>query len=230
MSRDRNEGTATRQRSSTSEQEPARLGRSGARSDTPPEEAFDDASSSRSSVLPSPRDRGFVDERRQFFKASVGIDVSETPREVSFCAHTLSSPGLCVIRDAQQDPRFVSNPLVTGGPMIRFYAAASLLTPEGLPLGTVCVADRVPRDPAPRQMEALRALANQVMTHLELRRHVTELARTVAVLERAEDALRDSEDRTVTSKQSAPDMGVRHRNARDARGQRRRAAQVRIHP
>ena len=77
--------------------------------------------------------------------------------------------------DATQDARFAESPLVTCAPGVRFYAGAPLITPEGAAIGTLCVNDRVPRTLTPVQQEALRVLAGQVMTHLELRRHTRKL-------------------------------------------------------
>jgi diguanylate cyclase (GGDEF)-like protein len=112
-----------------------------------------------------------VDSERQWFKSKVGVQLSETPRDMAFCAHALLSPDLLVVSDARQDIRFADNPLVTGEPWIRLYAGAPLITPDGNALGTVCVLDRVERTLTDTQANALRALSRQVMAQLELRRH-----------------------------------------------------------
>ena len=98
-----------------------------------------------------------VEENRQWFRARVGLDVSETPRSASFCAHAiLDDDGeLFVIEDALQDERFADNPLVTGQPNIRFYAGRVIHDPTGYPVGTVCAIDRVPRILEPAQSAAL---------------------------------------------------------------------------
>ncbi|GGK08741.1 sensor domain-containing phosphodiesterase [Pseudomonas matsuisoli] len=88
-----------------------------------------------------------VDRNRQWFKSKVGVDVSETPRDVSFCAHALQSNALFEVCDAQQDPRFEDNILVTGSPFIRYYAGSPLIAEDGLILGSLCIIDTVPRAP-----------------------------------------------------------------------------------
>lgn len=84
-----------------------------------------------------------------------------------------------IVQDASRDPRFASNPIVTGDPSIRFYAGAPLITPSGLALGTVCVIDRVPRELGDDKIEALRALSRQVVAQLELRRLVVDMEQLV---------------------------------------------------
>ncbi|MEO8836872.1 MAG: GAF domain-containing protein [Caldimonas sp.] len=111
-----------------------------------------------------------VDGDRQWFKANVGVAAGETPREWAFCAHAIETPGdVMVVEDARADARFAANPLVTGDPHIRFYAGAPLVTKTGHAIGTVCVLDDRPRSFDPEKMEALRFLAQQVMTKLEER-------------------------------------------------------------
>ena len=111
-----------------------------------------------------------IDSERQWFKAKVGIDTRQTPREHAFCQLAMRADDVYEINDVTADARFVDNPLVTGNPHIRFYAGAPLLSPEGQPLGTLCALDTVPRQLSSDQREALRVLARQVMAHMELRR------------------------------------------------------------
>jgi two-component sensor histidine kinase len=113
-----------------------------------------------------------VDATRQWFAAETGLGVSETPRDVSICAHAIQQGDVFVVPDLSLDVRFVDNPLVTGPPYLRFYGGAVLETSDGLPLGTICVLDHRPRPEGltERQAFTLRALSRQVMTQLELRR------------------------------------------------------------
>jgi diguanylate cyclase (GGDEF)-like protein len=111
-----------------------------------------------------------VDGDRQWFLAREGLEASETPRQVAFCAHAICTEEPLVVTDARQDPRFCSNPLVTGPPGIRFYAGAVLQSPEGQNLGTLCVIDRSPRQLSRFQVETLQDLAALALRELELRR------------------------------------------------------------
>lgn len=109
-----------------------------------------------------------IDERRQWFKSCVGLDVSETPRSASFCAYSLREGAALVVPDARQDPRFVDNPLVTGPPGIRFYAGAPLTLATGHILGNLCVIDTQPRSFSDGQLDMLQALAALVVSQIDL--------------------------------------------------------------
>jgi diguanylate cyclase (GGDEF)-like protein/PAS domain S-box-containing protein len=111
-----------------------------------------------------------VDEGCQWFKSHVGVESSETSRDVSFCAHAILGEGLFEVRDASSDPRFCENPLVVGPPHARYYLGAPLVTPEGLSIGTLCILDTAPRHLNDADKRHLMAMARQVMRHLELRR------------------------------------------------------------
>ena len=112
-----------------------------------------------------------VDENRQWFKARVGLDVTETHRDLAFCAHAILEPDrILEIPDATSDPRFQGNALVTGDPLIRFYAGAPVVLDTGEVLGTVCAIDRVPRKLNDEQSQALKALARQAAQLLQWRR------------------------------------------------------------
>jgi GAF domain-containing protein len=110
-----------------------------------------------------------VDRGRQLFPACVGIDITETPRGISFCAHAIQEPGnIMCVPDAAQDPRFADNILVTGSPGIRFYASAPLVTKSGAALGTLCIIDRSPREPLTEDEQAiLRSFAEEVLAEME---------------------------------------------------------------
>jgi len=143
--------------------------------DTIPEALFDDLTELAAGICEAPIALiSLVDEKRQWFKSKFGITVSETSRDVSFCAHAIQQPDLFIIPDATQDVRFASNPLVTSDPKIRFYAGAPLTTPDGYALGTLCVIDKVPRELRSEQKHALRILARHVVSQLELRRRSKE--------------------------------------------------------
>ena len=144
--------------------------------DTATEPGFEDAVLIAAELCDAPIALvSLVDDRRQWFKASVGLAVAETPRNISFCGHAIRAPELFVVEDATLDPRFVDNPLVTGEPFIRFYAGAPLVTSDGLAIGTICVLDQRPRELTGGQRAALTALARQVMGQLELRRSLVQL-------------------------------------------------------
>ena len=110
-----------------------------------------------------------VDADRQWFKARYGLDVPETPRAIAFCDHAIRGSSILVVPDAQLDPRFCDNPLVTGEMHVRFYAGAPLVTPDGFALGTICAIDRSPRDLNQRDAAILAALADQIVHELEVR-------------------------------------------------------------
>lgn len=150
--------------------------------DSPEEAAYDEIVRLAATMAGAPIALiSLIDEHRQWFKARVGLQVQETPKEQAFCAVAIERPEeTMIVRDALEDPRFASNPLVTDDPGIRFYAGAPLVTSSGHALGTICVIDTQPRDIAPEQLEQLKFLAQQVITLLEARVQGTE-ASTVAM-------------------------------------------------
>jgi GAF domain-containing protein len=114
--------------------------------DTEPEQGFDDLTALASHICECPVALvTLVDAKRQWFKSRHGIDATETPRELSFCGHTILHTAPMVVPDTALDARFFDNPLCTDGPRVRFYAGAPLITPDGHALGTLCVVDQAPR-------------------------------------------------------------------------------------
>ena len=158
--------------------------------DTEPEEAFDDLTALAAHICGTPIALvSLIDESRQWFKSKVGLDATQTPREIAFCSHAILQSDVFIVPDTLSDQRFATNPLVTSDPHIRFYAGAPLITPSGYALGTLCVIDRVPRLLDPVQVEALRALSRQVVAQLELRRNLADLVRANTELKQAQEAL-----------------------------------------
>jgi PAS domain S-box-containing protein len=108
-----------------------------------------------------------VEENRQTFLARTGLCDTETPRETSFCAFAMLDRAIMIVPDATLDPRFADNPLVTGDPHIRFYAGAPLIADDGMPMGSLCIIDTVPRgELTPLQQQGLSTLADAVMARL----------------------------------------------------------------
>ncbi len=110
----------------------------------------------------------FVDSSMQWLKASVGVDLTCTKRDIAFCAHTIMSDEVLVIEDAQADDRFAANPLVVGEPRIRFYAGAPIVYAPELRLGSVCVVDRNPRSFSAAERRMLASYAAIVVSQLRL--------------------------------------------------------------
>jgi PAS domain S-box-containing protein len=158
--------------------------------DTFPEQEFDDLSRLAAMICGTPIALvSLVDADRQWFKAKVGIDDSETPRDIAFCGHAILQRDVMVVPDTLADERFRANPLVTDRPKVRFYAGAPLITQEGHALGTLCVLDHVPRDLTPDQKQALKALGRLVVAQIELRRSVSDQSLAIRERRRAEEEL-----------------------------------------
>jgi diguanylate cyclase (GGDEF)-like protein/PAS domain S-box-containing protein len=146
--------------------------------DTEPEASFDGLVKAASVIAGTPIALvSLVDAERQWFKAKVGVDATETPREHAFCSHAIERPApVYIVEDALSDVRFGTNPLVTNDPHIRFYAGFPLRDEAGYGLGTLCVIDRVPRQLTATQLDALAGLARSAEVLLETRRIASDLS------------------------------------------------------
>ena len=175
--------------------------------DTMPEAGFDELTRLASQLCGTPIALvSLVDHYRQWFKSRVGLETPETPRDLAFCAHAILGEQLFVVEDSHNDERFHDNPLVTGGPHVRFYAGIPIKGASGLNMGTLCVIDHQPRRLTPDQEHALSVLGHQVEAQLLLRLRVREL-------ERREEELRSQRD-TLASVQRQKDE-LLHKVMRD---------------
>jgi GAF domain-containing protein len=139
--------------------------------DTPREDDYDEITKLAAQICDVPISAlTFVSNDKQWFKSEIGIGIRETPLEASFCKHAIQHKGPFVVQDAAADSRFSNNPLVVGKPYARFYAGIPLETPEGIPIGALCVLDDKPRVLTSKEILSLTALARLAMIQLELRR------------------------------------------------------------
>ena len=146
--------------------------------DTPAEKDFDDLVALAAQICGTPIAQiTFVDETRQWIKATFGLAATETPRDFSICAQAIRQDKLFLVPDTMRDERFTHSPLVTGEPNIRFYAGSPLIAPDGQALGTLCVIDRQARQLDNAQQQALAVLSRHVMAQLELRRQARKTSR-----------------------------------------------------
>jgi signal transduction histidine kinase/ActR/RegA family two-component response regulator len=163
--------------------------------DTPPEQEYDDLVQLAAQICGTPiASLSLVDEDRQWFKARVGLEETETPRDISFCSQAIQESGndLFVVPDAREDARFSDFANVQGPPKIRFYAGAKLVSHDGWALGTLCVIDRKPRELTDDQVRALRVLRRHVVNALELRRLVVRQNAVIRELEKTQAELQQS--------------------------------------
>ena len=163
-----------------------------------------------------------VDANRQWFKARVGLEAEQTPRDISFCGHAILDDGIFEIPDASADPRFAGNPLVTQAPDIRFYAGVPIKLSNGANIGTFCVIDRTPKKLTDTQRTILSKLAATAASLLEKRAQLRQVAqwkqqveqsnsdrlRLAAIVEQSDDAIisKDNQARITSWNQGAQRM------------------------
>ena len=141
--------------------------------DTAPETAFDELAELARFACQTPTALiTLVDAKRQWFKSRIAWPFAESARRIAFCAHTIVARDLFIVTDAAHDERFADHPLVTGEPHVRSYAGAPLIAPNGEAIGALAVIDYQPRTLDAGQLDALRVLARQVVSQLELRRRI----------------------------------------------------------
>ncbi|MUG93009.1 PAS domain S-box protein [Scytonema sp. UIC 10036] len=176
--------------------------------DTSPEQAFDDLAFLAARVCAAPIALiNFIDANRQWFKAKVGTDLEEMPRDFGICPFCVVQSDVLIILDTLADERFSNSPVVTSAPYVRFYAGVPLIAPEGETIGVLCVVDSVPRSHiTTEQLESLKAIARLVMRQLELRRNLTEVASIKTEYKQAQQALRQSESVLRSFFDSSPMM------------------------
>jgi PAS domain S-box-containing protein len=170
--------------------------------DTPPEADFDEITALIAEICETPYAViTFMDENRLWFKSRHGISATEIPRHGAFCAEAANCPGIFIVPDALEDPRFSDTLLVQGDLKIRFYAAVALRTQDGHVLGTLCVLDANPRELTELQKRSIQTLGHQVMTLMNLRQQLkilgkkeVKLRRMVEVQKEAESEIRRSSD------------------------------------
>ncbi|MGR3508159.1 MAG: histidine kinase dimerization/phosphoacceptor domain -containing protein [Sulfitobacter sp.] len=139
--------------------------------DTAPHEGFDDITKLAAEICGAPIALiSLVDDNRQWFKSKVGLAIEGSKIDDSMCAHAIAARNYLEIQDTAADPRTADNGFVTGPDQIRFYAGALLEDDNKLPLGTLCVLDKEPRQLNDFQRRALKVLAVQVMRQIELRK------------------------------------------------------------
>ncbi|MEI6821881.1 MAG: GAF domain-containing sensor histidine kinase [Bacteroidota bacterium] len=153
--------------------------------DTLPEKEYDDITYLASQICGTPISLiSLIDDKRQWFKSHHGLDATETPKEIAFCAHAINDKNnIFIINDSRKDERFHDNPLVTDDPYVIFYAGVPLISSDGYPLGTLCVIDNKPNKLDDSQLKALQALTNQLMNLFELRKKSIELQTKIFEIE-----------------------------------------------
>lgn len=176
--------------------------------DSPMEKSFDDIVKMASRICETPIALvSLVDENRQWFKAKVGIEETQTPRDISFCGHVVNGQSTLVVKDSTRDERFFDNPAVTGPLKVQFYAGAPLITTCGHSIGTLCVIDHKARSLSEEQITYLEILSKQIITQIELRKKYQELQELSLKVMEQQELLKSQEKLAVIGKLSS---GVSH--------------------
>lgn len=154
--------------------------------DTLPEQEFDDIARLVAYICDVPAAHvSFIDEKRQWFKATAGFEATEVERDTTFCQYTLMDSDMWVVPDATKEPKLIDNPNIYDGFKVRFYTGIPLTTHDGYNIGTICAIDHIARNINDEQKNALRILARHVMSQLELRVKNTELDKQKEIAELA---------------------------------------------
>lgn len=163
--------------------------------DTPRENRFDAVCRTAQSLFSVPiAFISLLDENRQWLKASCGVDLDETPREIAFCNYAILSDDVLVVENTLTDPRFRENPLVTGSMGVRFYAGAPLILRPGIQIGTLCLKDTQPRSFSPRQIRELQDLANIVIAQLQHHEALNQISQDLTAMQSAQARLREADN------------------------------------
>ncbi|WP_374826002.1 PAS domain S-box protein [Aerosakkonema sp. BLCC-F183] len=158
--------------------------------DSDTEQAFDDIAQLAAQVCgTSIAVINIIETRRQWLKAKVELDITQIPGDAWLCPICVREGDIIIIPDTLADRRSKTNPIVTSYPYVRFYAGVPLISREGKAIGSLCVLDLVPREITPEQAESLRALSRQVVSQLELRHHLADLACTTIECKRLQAEL-----------------------------------------
>ena len=183
--------------------------------DSGAEREFDDIALLASQICQTPiATISLIDANRQWFKSRIGLDISQSGRDSSFCGHAILGRDPLVVPDALRDDRFAHNPLVLGDPHIRFYAGTPLISAEGYALGTLCVIDRIPRQLSEGQIQSLAILGRQVVNLLNMRRAIStaiaaeEFARSTVNALTAQIAILDHAGTIIAVNQAWLDFAV----------------------
>ncbi|MGM3306427.1 hybrid sensor histidine kinase/response regulator [Anabaena sp. WFMT] len=175
--------------------------------DSSPEEPFDDLALLAAQICNTPiAVINLIDAHRQWFKAKVGLDIQEMPRDAGFCPICVLEGKVLVIPNTLADEHFATADIVTSEPYVRFYAGIPLIVPGGEVIGTLCVVDKIPRQITPQQLAGLESISRLVVRQLEIRRNLAELSHINEEYKDAQLALRQSESTLHSFFESAPMM------------------------